>query len=77
MHKGAYYEDNNGLILFSSYSSEIWKERLDWFRKQHQTGLLGEIDEKRRIVEPSCVKTVLEPPLLVVDNSLSFSKNLN
>ncbi len=38
---------DNGLILFSSYSPKIWKERLDWFRKQHETGLLGEIDEKR------------------------------
>ncbi|MGD0978657.1 MAG: class I SAM-dependent methyltransferase [Candidatus Bathyarchaeia archaeon] len=38
---------NNGLILFSSYSPKIWRPRLDWFRKQSQTGLLGEIDEDR------------------------------
>jgi ubiquinone/menaquinone biosynthesis C-methylase UbiE len=37
---------NNGLILFSSYSPKIWKERLDWFRKQSQIGLIGEIDEE-------------------------------
>jgi ubiquinone/menaquinone biosynthesis C-methylase UbiE len=38
---------NNGFILFSSYSPKIWKERLDWFRKQSQIGLLGEIDEEK------------------------------
>lgn len=38
---------NNGLILFSSYSPKIWKERLGWFRKQSQMGLLGEIDEEK------------------------------
>ena len=38
---------NNGIILFSSYSNKIWRERLDWFRKQSQSGLLGEIDEEK------------------------------
>jgi ubiquinone/menaquinone biosynthesis C-methylase UbiE len=38
---------NNGLILYSSYSPKIWKERLDWFRKQSQIDLLGEIDEEK------------------------------
>jgi len=38
---------NNGIILFSSYSHKIWEARLDWFRKQSQVGLLGEIDEEK------------------------------
>jgi 2-polyprenyl-6-hydroxyphenyl methylase/3-demethylubiquinone-9 3-methyltransferase len=38
---------NNGLILFSTYSPKIWKERLDWFREQSKASLLGEIDEKK------------------------------
>jgi len=38
---------NNGIILFSSYSNKIWEDRLDWFRKQSQMGLLGEIDEEK------------------------------
>ena len=38
---------NNGIILFSTYSRKIWKDRLDWFRKQSQAGLLGEIDEEK------------------------------
>jgi ubiquinone/menaquinone biosynthesis C-methylase UbiE len=38
---------NNGIILFSSYSPKIWKDRLDWFRKQSQAGIIGEIDEEQ------------------------------
>ena len=38
---------SDGLILFSSYSPKIWADRLDWFRKQSQIGLLGEIDEEK------------------------------
>ena len=38
-----------GLALFSSYSEKFWDERLDWFRRQSEAGLLGEIDlEKSR-----------------------------
>ncbi len=35
----------NGIILFSSYSPKIWEARLEWFRKQSELGLIGEIDE--------------------------------
>ena len=38
---------DNGLILFSSYSPKIWQARLEWFRKQSQLGLIGEIDEEK------------------------------
>jgi len=38
---------SDGLILFSTYSPKIWADRLDWFRKQSQIGLLGEIDEEK------------------------------
>ena len=38
---------DDGLILFSSYSPKIWEDRLDWFRRQSQVGLLGEIDDKK------------------------------
>ena len=37
----------NGIILFSSYSPKVWEARLDWFRKQSQFGLIGEIDEEK------------------------------
>jgi len=40
---------DDGTILFSSYSPKIWDARLEWFRKQSQFGLIGEInDEKTR-----------------------------
>jgi len=38
---------DNGTILFSSYSPEIWGPRLEWFRRQSQFGLVGEIDEEK------------------------------
>ncbi len=38
---------DNGAILFSSYSPKIWQDRLEWFRKQSQFGLIGEIDEEK------------------------------
>ncbi|MBN1200122.1 MAG: class I SAM-dependent methyltransferase [Bacteroidales bacterium] len=38
-----------GIILFSSYSGKLWKERLKWFQLQSDAGLLGIIDyEKTR-----------------------------
>jgi len=36
-----------GLVLLSSYSSKIWKERLEWFIAQSKEGLLGEINFKK------------------------------
>jgi 2-polyprenyl-6-hydroxyphenyl methylase/3-demethylubiquinone-9 3-methyltransferase len=38
---------NNGIILFSSYSPKIWEARLEWFRKQSQFDLIGEIGEEK------------------------------
>jgi SAM-dependent methyltransferase len=37
----------SGLALFSSYSSRFWDVRLDWFERQSQLGLVGEIDRDR------------------------------
>jgi len=36
-----------GRVLFSSYSDKFWEERLKWFEKQSEAGLLGEIDYGR------------------------------
>ena len=33
-----------GKILLSSYSDKIWNARLEWFIRQSNEGLLGEID---------------------------------
>jgi len=35
-----------GLVLLSTYSDTFWTDRLDWFRRQAEAGLLGEIDEE-------------------------------
>jgi len=35
---------NNGIILFSSYSSKIWEARVEWFKEQSSLGLIGELD---------------------------------
>jgi ubiquinone/menaquinone biosynthesis C-methylase UbiE len=37
---------NGGKVLFSSYSEELWNDRLEWFRLQSKYGLIGEIDEE-------------------------------
>ena len=34
----------NGVVLFSSYSSKFWDDRLDWFKIQSCYKLVGEID---------------------------------
>ncbi|HYA70749.1 MAG TPA: class I SAM-dependent methyltransferase [Thermoplasmata archaeon] len=36
-----------GRILFSTYSSRIWADRLEWFRSQANAGLVGAIDESQ------------------------------
>jgi ubiquinone/menaquinone biosynthesis C-methylase UbiE len=36
-----------GIVLFSTYSEKFWDDRLEWFRKQADEGLLGEIDEEK------------------------------
>ncbi|MDF1545807.1 MAG: hypothetical protein P1R58_12000 [bacterium] len=36
----------NGRLLLSSYSENIWEERLRWFDLQAQASLLGPIDYK-------------------------------
>ncbi len=35
-----------GTVLFSSYAESFWDSRLEWFRRQAEHGLLGEIDEQ-------------------------------
>jgi 2-polyprenyl-6-hydroxyphenyl methylase/3-demethylubiquinone-9 3-methyltransferase len=35
-----------GGVLFSSYSEQFWKDRLEWFRLQSKKKLVGEIDDE-------------------------------
>lgn len=36
-----------GLVLLSSYAESFWPDRLEWFERQAEEGLLGEIDRER------------------------------
>ncbi|MFH1194722.1 MAG: class I SAM-dependent methyltransferase [bacterium] len=38
-----------GVISFSSYSKKFWNYRLEWFQKQSDAGILGEIDYERTV----------------------------
>lgn len=42
-----YVTKKGGIILFSTYSDKFWSERLNWFKKQSEEGLLGEIDKEK------------------------------
>jgi len=35
---------SGGLVMFSSYTSQFWEHRLEWFEIQSARGLIGEID---------------------------------
>jgi 2-polyprenyl-6-hydroxyphenyl methylase/3-demethylubiquinone-9 3-methyltransferase len=35
-----------GTVLLSSYAPSFWDDRLDWFRRQADAGLIGPIDEQ-------------------------------
>ena len=37
---------SGGTVLLSSYSQSFWADRLDWFRRQADAGLIGPIDEQ-------------------------------
>ena len=36
-----------GTVLFSSYAAAFWSARLEWFERQAECGLIGEIDRQR------------------------------
>jgi len=36
-----------GTVLFSSYSDSFWNDRLEWFQRQADAGLVGEIDYEK------------------------------
>lgn len=38
---------SGGTVLFSSYADKFWNERLEWFQRQAEADLLGEIDYTR------------------------------
>jgi len=66
-----------GIVLFSSYSEKFWNARLEWFERQSEAGLLGEIDyEKTRdgviVCKDGFTATTVRP-----DEFLSLTSDLN
>lgn len=67
---------SGGTIFFSSYSEKFWYERLTWFKRQSQAGLLGNIDNERTrdgeiICKDGFTATTVRP-----EQFLSLMKNL-
>jgi ubiquinone/menaquinone biosynthesis C-methylase UbiE len=68
---------SGGIVLFSSYSAKFWNARLEWFERQSEAGLLGEINyEKTRngviVCKDGFTATTVRP-----DEFLSLSADLN
>jgi ubiquinone/menaquinone biosynthesis C-methylase UbiE len=68
---------SGGIVLFSSYSAKFWNARLEWFERQSEAGLLGEIDyEKTRdgviVCKDGFTATTVSP-----DEFLSLTADLN
>ncbi|MBM3324521.1 MAG: class I SAM-dependent methyltransferase [Calditrichaeota bacterium] len=68
---------SGGIVLFSSYSEKFWNARLEWFERQSEAGLLGEIDyDKTRdgiiVCKDGFTATTVRP-----DEFLSLTSDLN
>jgi len=66
-----------GIVLFSSYSDKFWDARLEWFERQSEAGLLGEIDYAKTrdgviVCKDSFTATTVRP-----NEFLSLSADLN
>lgn len=44
LHEAIRVTRRGGRVLFSSYSSSFWGPRLEWFERQAECGLVGDID---------------------------------
>ncbi|MFH1011055.1 MAG: class I SAM-dependent methyltransferase [bacterium] len=68
---------SGGIVLFSSYSEKFWNDRLEWFERQSEAGLLGEIDYERTrdgviVCKDGFTATTVRP-----DESLSLTADLS
>ncbi|MHC4709085.1 MAG: class I SAM-dependent methyltransferase [Planctomycetota bacterium] len=46
LHEALRVARPGGTVLLSSYSPRFWADRLDWFRRQADEGLIGPLDEQ-------------------------------
>ena len=44
IHESVRVAKAGGIVLYSSYVEKFWDSRLEWFERQSEAGLLGEID---------------------------------
>lgn len=56
-----------GIILFSTYAEKFWPNRLEWFERQSEEGLLGEIDYEKTgdgniVCKDGFTSTTIGPP---------------
>ncbi len=68
---------NGGTAFFSSYSNNFWKDRLEWFSKQAEHGLLGEIDEDETKDGVIVCKDGFTASTIIPDEFISLAKELN
>jgi len=68
---------SGGIILFTSYSTKFWSHRLEWFERQADAGLLGEIDkDKTRNGEIVC-KDGFKATTVSPEQFLALTSGLN
>lgn len=66
----------NGFVIFSTYSHKFWYERLEWFKIQSELGLLGELDLAKCCEGKIVCKDGFESGSLSKDDILNLSNKL-
>ncbi len=66
-----------GMCLFSSYSDKFWNDRLEWFVRQSEAGLLGEIDFSATKDGTIICKDGFKSSTFNEEDFLRFSKQLS
>ena len=66
-----------GRVMFSSYSEKFWPDRLDWFRRQSDEGLLGEIDDEKTGDGVIVCKDGFRATTLTAEQFLALTSRLN
>lgn len=65
-----------GLCLFSTYSESFWESRLEWFQRQSEEGLVGEIDWDRTKPGTIICKDGFSATTLSVDDFMRLRRHL-
>jgi 2-polyprenyl-6-hydroxyphenyl methylase/3-demethylubiquinone-9 3-methyltransferase len=68
---------SGGTVLFSTYSEKFWNARLEWFERQSEAGLLGEIDYEKTREGVIVCKDGFTATTILPDDFLSLTADLN